>query len=453
MTRLSDAPISPAGVARPSWRNIGWISSAFFLGAFGANIGVFPLQSLLLYFFTDTVGISIAVATVMMTIPKVWDIFMDPAIGAFADRYARAKGNRFVIFGPLSIFFPLSVAAIFVLPQMPELAFAILGTLILTINSIFYTVFLVSHVAMADDIDLSGTAPRNSMLAVRIAGQAAGGLGAGAIAPLLLGIDLGFIGGFALMGTLFSIIGAIGLAVCGFALRSIPAVAEAPSSNEVKQSHSMWTAVKTAARRPTVIGLMISNFAVTMAGTFMAAFLPYVNKYVVGASDEALAPMFTALMGMMLLGSSVAAWVSSKIGNERTFDAATALLCLAALLFYPASFSVVFIAISLGLWGFGMGVYVVSLQSSLIDEAKWFGTAGGLVGLLLGLLFAGAKIGDAIGGILTGGLLGAAGTGDDLFSANAAAILRTGLGVVPFMLVISGYLLILVLRARTKVPA
>lgn len=450
MSDLADAPAPDGQSEHPGLLKRSWIFSAFFLGVFGANIAVFPISSLLLYFLTDTVGIGVALATVIMTIPKVWDMIVDPAIGAYADKFARSRGNRFVVFVPLAFFFPPSIAAIFILPDMSPVAFAIAGTLILIAKSSLYTIFLVSHVAAADDIDVAGVAPRNSMLALRIAGQAAGGLGAGAIAPLLIGTDLGLLAGYPLMGVLFACIGGIGIAACGFALKDIPSLSDAPEKNDGQpaRSNSMWSAVKAAANQPAALGLIISSFAVTMAGTFMSAFLPYVNKYLVGAPDAALAPMFMALMGMMLLGSSVAAWISSRIGNPRTFDLGTAILFMAALLFYPASFSVTMIALSLGLWGFGMGIYVVSMQSSLIDEAKGFGTAGGLVGLLLGLLFAGSKIGDTVGGILTGGLLAMAGTGDDLYSDNASVIMRAGLGIAPALLVASGYLLVVLLKSR-----
>ena len=187
-----------------------------------------------------------------------------------------------------------------------------------------------------------------------------------------------------------------------------------------------------------------------MAGTFISVFLPYVNKYVIGAADSALSPMYIVLMCMLLLGSGLAAYVSAKIGNRNTLNLATLLLAGAALSFYATSFSPVTLLVSLAAWGVGMGLYIVALQSSLIDESKGEGARAGLTGLLLGLLFAGGKIGDTLGGVVTGALLSAAGTGDALYSDAAAGFIRAGLAAAPTLLVVGGYSLVLVLGRRTR---
>ncbi len=434
--------------ARHLWKSRGILSSGFFLGSFGANVVVFPVTALLLYYLTDTVGMSVAIATAVMTIPKVWDMFVDPAIGSWSDQYARRVGNRAGVFAFTAIAMPAAALALFVLPDMPNLAFAVLATAILILKSVLYTIFLVGHVAAADDIGASGIMPRNTMLAVRIAGQAAGGLAAGAIAPLLLEMQLGSVGGFALMSALFLLIGVLGIGVCAASLRSIPTAAADEVVDGKSTAISLRTAMRAAIKLPVALSLIVGNFAVTMAGTFINAFLPYVNKYVAQAPDSALSPMFTALMGTMLLGSAVSAWLSQRIGNTGTFYLATACHLVSAISFYFISTNPLALAAALAIWGLGMGLYIVSLQSSLLDEAKSPTMGTSAVGLMLGLLFAGGKIGDTLGGLMTGVVLTFAGIDGGTMTDTGKLWMRAGLGLMPAALVIVGFAVVFLTARR-----
>jgi GPH family glycoside/pentoside/hexuronide:cation symporter len=421
------------------------LSLGYGAGSFGANVAVFPAISLILYFLTDTIGMSIAIATIVITLPKVWDMLVDPAIGAYADRYARQRGNRFFVFLPLAAILPVVSALVFVLPRMPEIWFAAAAVIALTLKSTFYTVFLVSHVAAADDIGVSGAAPRNAMLAVRIVGQAGGGLAAGAIAPLLLALSDDKSSNYRWMAATLAVAGSLGLLACAFALRGVPT----QGVGEKAERTNMLTAVRSAFARPVALGLIISNFSVTVSAAFLANALPYINKYVLREPDTALSPMFSALMGAMLLGAIGSAWLSARLGNRRALQLAGLWLITAALLFYPASGQIATMVAVLAGWGVGMGSYTVVLQSSLLDEARGEGAVAGLVGLLLGLLFAIGKLGDTLGGVLTGAILASAG-GTATLAANQGAgwLLRGAFGLVPALLVSAGLVILLLLSRR-----
>lgn len=422
------------------------LSLGFGAGSFGANVAIFPATSLILYFLTETIGISIALATIVISVPKIWDMLVDPAIGVFADRYAREKGNRFAVFALVSVALPIAAVSVFALPRLSPALFAILAVLILIVKSTFYTVFLVSHVAAADDIGEAGRAPRNAMLAVRIIGQAAGALVAGAAAPLLIGLEADAHNGYRVMAVCLAVAGFAGLAICAAALKSVPCQGVEERGAKV----SMMSAFRDATARPLALGLIVSNFGVMVAASYLANILPYVNKFVLRAGDLALSPMFTALMISMLVGATSGPLLAARLGNLRALRFAALWLIGAASLFYFGSGGVTSMVAVLAVWGLGMGAYTVLLQSSLLDAAKGPDATPGLVGLLLGLLFSTGKIGDTLGGIIAGSTLGASGGSAAMAASDSASLLlRTAFGLVPALLVATGLGIMLHLGRRS----
>jgi Na+/melibiose symporter and related transporters len=48
----------------------------------------------LVYFLTDTLGVAAIVAGLLVTVAKVWDVIIDPVIGARSDRSLARTGSR-----------------------------------------------------------------------------------------------------------------------------------------------------------------------------------------------------------------------------------------------------------------------------------------------------------------------------------------------------------------------
>ncbi|NUP78062.1 MAG: MFS transporter, partial [Nonomuraea sp.] len=58
-------------------------------GVFSAVPGL-----LLLYYLTDMLGVSAAVAGAVLVAPKIWDVLLNPLVGAASDREAVRTGRR-----------------------------------------------------------------------------------------------------------------------------------------------------------------------------------------------------------------------------------------------------------------------------------------------------------------------------------------------------------------------
>src|SRR3954462_5639201 len=78
-------------------------------GGFGTLPGL-----VLVFFLTDTLGVAALWAGVLVTVAKVWDVLIDPVIGARSDHSLAVTGSRrrFMLLGALllPVFFVLTFA-------------------------------------------------------------------------------------------------------------------------------------------------------------------------------------------------------------------------------------------------------------------------------------------------------------------------------------------------------
>ena len=78
-------------------------------GGFGTLPGL-----VLVFYLTDTLGIAALAAGVLVTIAKVWDVIIDPVIGARSDRSLARHGSRrpYMLAGAIAlpVFFVLTFA-------------------------------------------------------------------------------------------------------------------------------------------------------------------------------------------------------------------------------------------------------------------------------------------------------------------------------------------------------
>jgi Na+/melibiose symporter-like transporter len=121
--------------------------------------------------------------------------------------------------------------------------------------------------------------------------------------------------------------------------------------------------------------------------------------------------LYSCIMVGMVGGSALAAFATRHVSRPAALMAASALMTLAAGFFLPACAkgAHTLAAGVLLLWGLGMGMYALLIFSAMMDAAapvlSSVAVAPVGAGLLLGLLISTGKIGDSLGGVLTGALL------------------------------------------------
>src|SRR5690625_6827122 len=98
------APVSPR------------VRTSYALGSVGTG-GFGTLPGLVLsYYLTDTLGVAAGLAGLVVTVPKIWDVVIDPFIGRFSDRHAQRHGThrRFLLAGAATL--PLAFVLLFAVP-------------------------------------------------------------------------------------------------------------------------------------------------------------------------------------------------------------------------------------------------------------------------------------------------------------------------------------------------
>ena len=401
-------------------------------GSFGVNLVSWPTQSLLMYFLTESVGWSIALATLVVTAPKVWDIFMDPFIGAWTDRSAGRTGHRGRVLMGAAAVLPLSTVLVFMLPSHAPSWTAVLAIVLLIANSSAFMVYFISQVALADDFEQAGTARRDSALAIRVVGQATGSLCAGALGPLLMsgGGDAGYV----TMACVLALAGAAGLVAVALTARRFKA---ASSQSNAHGKVSIIAAIKAAWHNREAGVLIVSNFGVYIAASMTASFTPYMNKLLLDTSEASMSLLYSSFMVAMLCGSAVAAWATRRYPRLWVLLAGAVAMLLATLLTYPTSVPGALVAASAvqALSGFGLGIYALVIFSATIDASRSCGEAAGAgAGLLLGLLTSTGKIGDSLGGVLVGGILSAIGYRAGLpLDADMTSTFRAAYSLAPVL--------------------
>src|SRR5690625_2244455 len=93
---------------------VGYAIGSVGTGGFGVLPGL-----VLSYYLTDTLGVAALLAGLIVTIPKIWDVVIDPFIGNFSDADSLRRRSRR----------PLMLAGAVTLPVLFFLVFATLAGL------------------------------------------------------------------------------------------------------------------------------------------------------------------------------------------------------------------------------------------------------------------------------------------------------------------------------------
>lgn len=96
--------------------------AGYAVGSLGTG-GFATLPGLVLvYYLTDTLGVAALLAGLLVTLAKIWDVVIDPVIGAWSDRLLARTGSRrrFMLIGACTLpaFFLLTFATPSGLPPL-----------------------------------------------------------------------------------------------------------------------------------------------------------------------------------------------------------------------------------------------------------------------------------------------------------------------------------------------
>lgn len=406
------------------------------LGSAGMGVYVTVPGLLLLYFLTDTLGVSPWLAGLVLLVPKVVDVVLHPFVGFLSDADRVRRGSRLRLLAAGCALGPAFVALFAVPGPVADRPWAaalwVAGWFV--VGNTLFAAYQVPYLATPTDMDVDYDG-RTRVLSFRMVVLTLGILVGGAVAPLLVGDGEPTVAAYALMAL---VLGAFTLA---FQLAGVGGVRR-PVRDTLADVRSVLRA------NPHFRVLAASYLLASTTTHLVLAGLPYYTRYELGR------PGFTTVLMAAFVAPALIAtplWfrLSRRAGKQRCLLAAQSGFALGALGLAAGDrlglAPVVAATLLLGVSFAGIQLFPFSMVPDAIREAG----PGELArtGSYLGVWTATEAIGSAAGPYVYAGALALGGfvasrAGDQVTqSAQAHSAILTGFTVVPAALMVVSLLL------------
>ena len=425
--------------------------ATYAVGSLGTG-GFSTLPGLVLvYYLTDTLGIAALAAGALVAVAKIWDVVIDPVIGARSDRSLAVTGSRrrFMVLGALllPLFFMLTFA---VPPALGSAASWVWVLVAFTAAATAFSLFQVPYIALP--AELTGDYDqRTRLVSVRVVVLTVAILLFGAGGPALRelgGADEHL--GYLIMAVVAGLVIGAGLFVASF-VAAKRQTTDAPAVS-IAQSFRSGVAVL---RRSQPFRALLGAFALQgLATGLMLAGAQYVATWVL-ESQAAVTLLFIALIAPAILFAPVWQAVARRVGKERAFVAASLLFAVAALaltglLAAPGDW--VYLPVALAGAGYaGMQSLPLSMLPDVIstDAVRHGGSAAGTFG---GVWTAGETTGMALGATALTVALAVTGYVDSVAGETVIQPAAAVAGIVVSFSIVPAALIVLSLWAFSRYP-
>jgi Na+/melibiose symporter-like transporter len=359
-------------------------------GGFGTLPGL-----VLVFFLTDTLGVAALWAGVLVTIAKVWDVIIDPVIGARSDHSLAVTGSRrrFMLLGAilLPVFFALTFAVPAALGPVPAgIWVLVFFVLCATAFSLFQVPYIALPAELVQDYDA-----RTRLLSARVVVLTFAILLFGAGGPALRDAfpadeRLGYL----VLAVVAGLVLGAGMLVAVF---SAPRTAPGTPALRSSIAENYRLGVQALRRSQPFRALLLTFVLQGLATGVMLAGAQYVAKWVL---DSGVTFLFLALVAPALFCAPLWAVISRRIGKERSFAIASAIFGLAALslvglVWFPGAWLYGPVAIAGAAYAGMQTLPMAMLPDVISHDAKAHGE--GSAGTFGGVWTAGETAGMALG--------------------------------------------------------
>jgi Na+/melibiose symporter-like transporter len=410
-------------------------------GSIGTG-GFATLPGLVLVFFlTDTLGVAAIWAGVLVTVAKVWDVIIDPVIGARSDHSLAVTGSRrrYMLLGAilLPVFFILTFAVPAGFGPVPAALWVLVAfVLAATAFSLFQVPYIALPAELVQDYD-----SRTRLLSARVVVLTFAILLFGAGGPALrsLGGEDEHVG-YLLMAVVAGLLLGAGMLVAVFSAPKNVRGADATRASIV-ENYSLGIQ---ALKRSQAYRALLATFVLQgLATGMMLAGAQYVAAWVLNDQD-AVTFLFIALIAPALVCAPLWGIIARRIGKERAFAIASMLFGLAALsliglIWAPGAWVYAPVALAGAAYAGMQSLPMAMLPDVISHDARSHGP--GHAGTFGGVWTAGETAGMALGTTVLTIVLAVSGyvestAGQDVLqSQNAIAGIVLSFSVVPAALI------------------
>ena len=298
------------------------------IGSLGTG-GFATLPGLVLvYYMTDSLGITALAAGAIVTAAKVWDVLIDPVIGGLSDTALARRGSRrgLMMIGALGL--PIAFALTFAVPAgISPVASAIWVLIAFILAATCFSLFQVPYIALPAELT-DDYRERTRLLTWRVVVLTFAILLFGAGGPEIRGMfpDDQLLG-YLVMAIVAAIVLGAGLFVASTVAPTLPPLPVRPGASIGKHYRDGITVL----RQSQPFRALLATFMLQgLATGLMLAAAQFVARWVLG-DENAVTPLFVALIAPALLMAPVWKLVADRIGKERGFRLASAAFLLATL--------------------------------------------------------------------------------------------------------------------------
>nr|WP_279638441.1 MFS transporter [Kitasatospora cineracea] len=400
---------------------------------------------LLLVFLTDELGVAAALAGVVVLAPKLWDVLLNPVVGAWSDRTTSRWGPRVPWMAAGAVVLPVFFAATFAVPDdLTGGGAALYVTVMFLLAATGYALFQVPYVALPAEITDSYK-ERTTMTAVRIVVLTLAILLFGAGAPVLVDLFGGGLGGYRAMGAVAAVVLAAGFLTTAVGMRRVPAVVRSEAEGSIREQLR-------AVRDSRDFRFLFLAFTLqTLAAGAMLAAIPYLAEDLVG-SKSAITFLFVALVGPAVVVMPLWKRVANRSGKRVGYLRASVVFLAGALVLTAANWipaALVYLAVAAcGVGYAGMQMFPLAMLPDTIQEDTQL-TGLRRAGTFTGVWTAGESLGLAVGPalyslVLAGGGYVSSTAGHTAVQPESARLaIALGSGLLPSLLLLASIPLLL----------
>lgn len=396
------------------------VMAGFGVGSLGTGIFNSVPSVLLLYFMTDTLGVTARLAAWAIFIPKFWDVITDPLMGLISDRTHTRWGRRRPYMFVGAILMSVTFVFLFNVPEFEsDTGTFWYVTLVFALSATAFTVFAVPYIAMPAEMS-DDPHERTKIMTWRMAFMTLGILLGSGGAPVIVDAAGGGRAGYAAMSW------AVGLFCASAMLLSVFSTRRARFATRTNHPFNLREQFAAAAGNRPFVALLIALIVQLTAVGVITAAAPYYAEHILHAGDETelyVTMLLVSYIGVAIVSMPFWAYVCGRLGKLASYRVAVtgfSLFCLTTALArdgYPLPL----ICAQVGLIGFCYGGTQVIPYSMLTDALQLDALRSGhrREGIFTGVWTAGDKLGVALGGFLMATVLGLVGY---LESAGGAVV-------------------------------
>ena len=384
-----------------SGQRFGYAFGSFGTGGFATVPGL-----VLLFYLTDILGVAAAVASLVVFLPKAWDVLIAPVMGSFSDKTMLRTGSRArwllvggLIMGPM---FALTFAAPIALQgNAAALWVGVFFLFAITGFATFQVTYLAMPAEFTDDYR-----ERTQIMSIRIVFLTLSILLFGAGAPILVKAFGTGRAGYAGMGIVVGLLLLVATIVCWAIVRKAKAYTQAESEP------SMHERVAAVRENRWFLLLMLTFVCQALGVGAMLAAVPYLATYIIGGGELEQTLLFVCLVAPAVIVMPLWSMTAKRVGKQRGFIMASGVFFVAAIgLFFARSLPDAAIYVLVGMVGVayaGMQMFPLAmLPDSVAADAAVHGSQR--AGVFTGVWAAGETVSLALGPAVVGLILAATG--------------------------------------------